>query len=123
MDASTTIDDFLLREVRHTIPAALLGVLGDRAELIRLIQEHLTTAKGTLGDEIRPSIWRTVSRYVVSKIKFNIFELYPKRENDITLEPRLLEFCSEYDEADERAELVLLEIKDICRKYGSIRRS
>lgn len=123
MDTAAPIEDFLLNEVRYSIPAQLLGLLGDKADLERHIGNHLTVAKETLGENVDVFLWRDVSRYIVNKIRFSIFEVYGEGEYKVAPEPHCVEICCGYRDADQVAEVTWVGIKQTWRIYQLMRRS
>ena len=122
MDTSAKIEVFLYTEVRFSIPTALLAILGSRAEIESYIGNHLATCKETLGDPVNAFFWRDVSRYVVAKIKFQIFKLYSEQRKEGKHSPKFAELADEYRDCDEIADKTLFDIKETWRTYQLFRR-
>lgn len=123
MDTSAKIEVFLYTEVRYSIPTALLAILGIRAEIESYIGNHLAICNETLGDPVNVFLWRDVSRYIVAKIKFQIFELYSEKMKDAKHDPKFAELCDDYRDCDEVADKTLDDIKQTWRTYRLMRRS
>jgi len=113
----------VLRNLRYSVPAVLLSILGDHARIEEAVDTYLKDLEKYIKTEDHLMMWNLASKYVIHKIKFQLLETVAGNRSPVpaAITDRFKEILSDYKDSDELAahyENKFSSIADMRTRYA-----